>query len=305
MTLVPTAASDDRPAWLEARRRGVTATDVAKIGGGGGAATLRRILADKRGELATWRGNDSTRHGTAREPHIAAWVEQQSRAGRFGSGALIPSNGLYAHPEYSRHLATPDGVSEDWDFFRELVEIKTTVDEWKTIPRSYLRQVWWQQHVCGAERTLVVWERRDAQFRPLDLEPQWRWVKRDQREIDQLIIAADRLLELMAETPLADPVMDALITAYLDQQHRVDQAQEILDAFEKRIREQLGDTPTTVMGSRGDLTFSHTTSRRFSMSAFQADHPMQYELYKRPAAGTRLTITPVKLPALKAEEAAA
>ena len=38
----------------------------------------------------------------------------------------------------------------------QLCEIKTTNKSWRSIPRSYMRQVWWQQHVLGAERTLAV-----------------------------------------------------------------------------------------------------------------------------------------------------
>ena len=58
------------------------------------------------------------------------------------------------------HLATPDGLRER-DGILELCEIKTTVTKWRGFPRHYLRQIWWQQYVLGAERTLVVWERHE------------------------------------------------------------------------------------------------------------------------------------------------
>ena len=63
-----------------------------------------------------------------------------------------------------------------------LCEIKTTNKSWRSIPRTYLRQVWWQQHVLGAERTLVVWEEHDG-FVPVDDEPRSAWVDRDEAEI--------------------------------------------------------------------------------------------------------------------------
>ncbi len=46
-----------------------------------------------------------------------------------------------------------------------------------------MRQIWWQQHVLGAERTLVAWEQHDG-FVPLHDEPRCQWIERDadQRE---------------------------------------------------------------------------------------------------------------------------
>ena len=64
---------------------------------------------------------------------------------------------------------------------------------WRSIPRSYLRQVWWQQYVLGAERTLVVWERHDD-FVPVHADPECRWVDRDENEIHRLRVLADQLL---------------------------------------------------------------------------------------------------------------
>lgn len=92
-----------------------------------------------------------------------------------------------------RHLATPDGMRITTDGDIELAEIKTTTKPWRGIPRHYLRQVWWQQYVLGAERTLVVWEQHE-QFRPVG-EPKYRWVDRDDDQIAALVNLADRLLD--------------------------------------------------------------------------------------------------------------
>ena len=73
---------------------------------------------------------------------------------------------------------------------------KTTSSAWTTIPRSYLRQVWWQQYVLGAERTLVVWEQH-RDFVPVGREPQCRWVDRDETQIRSLVELADELLDAL------------------------------------------------------------------------------------------------------------
>ena len=75
-----------------------------------------------------------------------------------------------------------------------LAEIKTTNKAWRSIPRSYLRQVWWQQHVLGAERTLVAWEQHDG-FVPVDDEPRCAWVDRDDAEIAKLVRLATALID--------------------------------------------------------------------------------------------------------------
>ncbi|HRN28163.1 MAG TPA: YqaJ viral recombinase family protein [Terrimesophilobacter sp.] len=177
------ANASDRVAWLRARAAGVTATDVARLSSI--RATL--VVANEKLHGRGFNGNAYTDHGHEREPEIARWVK-----GVYG---IDPSADLF-HAENNRsHLATPDGLRLR-DGRLELAEIKTTTKPWRSIPRNYLRQVWWQQYVLGAERTLVVWEQHDN-FVPVDDEPQCRWVDRDDNEIHQLVALADKLLELL------------------------------------------------------------------------------------------------------------
>lgn len=177
------ARSTDRVAWLRARSGGVTATDVARLSS---ERALRAVAMDKvLGSSFT--GNAYTEHGLAREPEIARWVKSV-----YG---IDPSLDLYRAESNPLHLATPDGIRVHGSQL-ELAEIKTTVKPWRSIPRSYLRQVWWQQYVLGAERTLVVWEQH-RDFVPVEAEPRCRWVDRDDNEIHQLVGLADQLLELM------------------------------------------------------------------------------------------------------------
>lgn len=175
------ARSSDRAAWLRARALGVTATDAARLGTQRSIAT---VAQDKLG-LRGFSGNAYTDHGRAREPHIASWVHDHF--------SLVPSDALFHSVPERRHLATPDCVSDDGS---TLAEIKTTSKALDSIPRSYLRQIWWQQYVLGAERTLFVWEQHAA-FVPVG-PPRHQWVERDESEIEALVVRANRLLELLA-----------------------------------------------------------------------------------------------------------
>ena len=178
------ANATDRVAWLRARSRGVTATDVARLSS---ARALDGVALEKRSGNG-FSGNAYTDHGRAREPEIARWV--------LANHGIAPSSDLYHAHQQPLHLATPDGVSQQGSNLL-LCEIKTTSRLWRSIPRSYLRQVWWQQYVLGADRTLVVWEQHND-FVPVAAEPQVRWVERDDNEIYVLVGLANRLLELMS-----------------------------------------------------------------------------------------------------------
>ena len=173
----------DRMAWMRARARGITATDVAKL------STPRSIAAAAHEKLhgSRFTGNVYTEHGKLREPEIASWVLREYE--------IEPSQALFHAETDLRHLATPDGLAFRGTGVVELAEIKTTNKEWRSIPRQYLRQVWWQQYVLGAERTLMVWERHEN-FVPVG-DPECRWVDRDENEIARLVKLAGDLIDVL------------------------------------------------------------------------------------------------------------
>ncbi|MDO5743692.1 MAG: YqaJ viral recombinase family protein [Micrococcaceae bacterium] len=184
------ADSSNRIAWLRARSQGITATDVSKL------STPRSIASAAWDKLhgSGFGGNPFTDHGRAREPVIAAWVQEN-----FG---IMPSTQLFHAAENHIHLATPDGLGLREHGRVELAEIKTTNKPFKTIPRHYLRQMFWQQYVLGAERTLFVWEPH-TDFVPTHSEPLTRWVERDDTEIGDLISKADQMVQILRERTAA------------------------------------------------------------------------------------------------------
>jgi len=185
-TLRIVADSIDRVAWLRARNQGITATDVAKL------STPKSIVNAAHDKMhgTNFSGNSYTDHGRAREPVIAAWVLEN-----YG---IEPSTNLFRSLLHPRHLATPDGVGVVANGDLHLAEIKTTSKPWRSIPRSYLRQVWWQQYVLGADRTLLVWEEH-LDFVPVAAEPQFRWIERDEDQIAILVGLANALIDNLDE----------------------------------------------------------------------------------------------------------
>jgi hypothetical protein len=188
------ADSRDRVAWMRARSRGITATDVAGLTS---EKSISRAADAKLGGGPRFGGNAYTDHGRRREPEIAAWVA--------ATHGILPSSALFRAEVEHRHLATPDGIAVDAAGRVKLAEIKTTNKPWSGIPRTYLRQVWWQQHVLGAERTLFVWEQHED-FSPIHDEPRCVWIDRDDREIAKLVgLATDLIDELYRRTTGQQP----------------------------------------------------------------------------------------------------
>ncbi len=186
------ADSRDRVAWVRARSRGITATDVASLASPNGITRA----ADAKLMGSGFSGNAYTAHGRVREPEIARWVA--------ATHGIQPSTALFHAVVERRHLATPDGVVVDASGRVTLAEIKTTNKAWRSVPRSYLRQVWWQQHVLGAERTLIAWEQHDD-FVPVGDEPRCVWVDRDDAEIARLVRLATALIDELHRRTAARP----------------------------------------------------------------------------------------------------
>ena len=173
--------SHDRAAGLKARSFGITATDAAHL------CTPRSVASVARAKRNAWRftGNAYTEYGRQREPIIAAWMREH-----YG----IESNTrLFCAATHRRHLATPDGITPLDEPLR-LAEIKTSTRPITALPRTYLRQIWWQQYVLGAERTLLVWEQQEN-FHPLEAVPRVRWIERDDAQIAKMARLADQVLE--------------------------------------------------------------------------------------------------------------
>lgn len=222
------ASSDDRTAWLGARTKGVTATEIAKLAKNFMAAQ-RDIIADKLSP-----GTDdlshipAVRYGQIREDDIAAWIKDHFN--------LDGNRTLFHAAGNPRHLATPDGTGTDFAGTLVVAEIKTSKYDLDPKPaRGYFRaksgygdQIQWQMYVVGASKALFVWEQHDDDWsgwpetapKPLYAEPQHRWIERDEARIQELVKIADAFLIALdfaatGEVPLYDDELDTHAVNYL------------------------------------------------------------------------------------------
>lgn len=171
-------------AWLDARRGGVTATQVAKAGSGPGG--FEQAVADYSADFVE-QDNPLMQFGRIWEGPIAMILKDEH--------GIMPNDWLIGHPEQPHHRATPDGLSLDHD---RISEIKTTGKDWNPakLPIQYRRQVQWQLHVTGAVSCVFAWmlrEERDGLLLPGWFEPKVVVIERDEEMIASLIDTADRL----------------------------------------------------------------------------------------------------------------
>lgn len=192
--------SVDEIAWLNARREGVTATEISKLAQGQ-KAQRANILAEKVSGERSFTGNKYTDYGLEREPFISEQLRLQH--------GFTPSDVLFHAVENPRHLATPDGVHVDENGIITISEIKTGKNNLDPegsdfAKTTYMDQMQWQMYVMGPNcvKCLFAWEQHDNVWvlhpdgveRPTSYAVEKAWVLRDQERIDYLVSVADEFL---------------------------------------------------------------------------------------------------------------
>lgn len=286
----------DEAAWLAARRKGVTATEVAQLEKNG-AGYRQTLLQEKRNGERNFFGNAYTAWGLEREPVIAEWV--QKTFGHWPSDALIHA------PNNVRHLATPDCLY--WrDGIITIAEIKTS-KHWLEpgteafLQSPYMAQVQWQMMVAGDDvmECLFVWEVREGN--PGDFKPGERghaWIEREQGHIDELVGIADRFLEELDNGSTDDPADYAeLVRERVDIDARIARLMEKRAGVDAEIVARIGDRSQFAISTPfGKVSWSTPKpSERFDSTAFKAAQPDVWrEFVKLSQSKPSLRITPAK-----------
>ena len=187
--------SRNREAWLEARRFGVTATEVARAATPAG---FKQALAARHGFGEEITVTSAMQFGLDQEPKIMRVV-------KFIHGVL-PNDWLISSETDWRYLATPDGLSVD---HQRIAEVKTgSNSEYATkIPIHYRRQMQWQLFVTGAKECVYAYMLRvDDPWgvcSPAWVQPKITIVPRDEAMISGLVRVADQLLIAANDMELA------------------------------------------------------------------------------------------------------
>jgi hypothetical protein len=289
------ADSNDRTAWLAARRTGVTATDVARIASGKRNEVMREKLSTTESSF----DNKYMKWGRDREAFIAAILEE-----RTGVSHNVV---LFRSEANARHLATPDGVGTVDGQVVYTSEIKTSKhnlhpdsDAFKK--SGYYDQIQWAMYVIGATSCAFAWEQHHDDWNP-DPTPyplEVVWIQRDQLRIVELVLMADQFLYELDnfDQGEADGLED-LVHAIIEAQKGADEASKVVDILKDALREQIGDvTDFTAETKYGRVTLSTPKpTERFDSKSFKEANPALYSEFitvSEPARPT-LRITAAKV----------
>ncbi|WOH94944.1 YqaJ viral recombinase family protein [Corynebacterium urealyticum] len=286
--------TESREQWLEARRRYVTATEVAQLVRRGQDYwdELREIKAGERA-ASDISNLPAVRHGREREALIAPYV-QGLEEGMVPNGDLYVRNGRYA--------ATPDLVGDGI-----VGEIKTIKDTrlaklqsargWPT--GQYYDQVQWQLFVTGAIACIFAWEPYedwDGELVPREDMREHTTIHRDDLRINQLREVADAFLDGRGvDIPTEVQVLLSQLRDVRKEKEHI--AQPILDR-EKQILDEIKQLAGGKAASwdSGDIRVSVSApgeSRRFDKKKLFADNPQlaesDYVTVSRTAPRVRVT----------------
>jgi putative phage-type endonuclease len=286
----------DRDEWLEWRRAGIGASDVAGILGISPWSSPYSVWADKVGLTEHSDPTEAMEMGLALEPTIAHLFH--TRTGLYLLGAQTRCE----HPELPWARATLDGYcgeseSTPFDLALGNVESKTTADgpaRWEeAIPDHYAAQVQWQMFVTGAERTwvAVIHAAFGLAFRVYEVE-------RDDNDIAFIVDAVTAFWNDHVETgipPEADgsaATTDALHSLPVDPDAVVElddvadllnqrrslkadekATEEALAAVDNRIRAAMGEATEGYIDGELAVSWRPQERRSLDAKALKADHP--------------------------------
>ena len=298
VTLLERIAADknkDEAAWFEARRRGVTATDIAQLEKGG-AAVRAKLLAEKRSGERTFFGNAYTAWGLEREPVLAEWAHDH-----FGH---VASDVTFHAPDNVRHLATPDLLHLK-DGLVTIGEIKTskhdlTVGSPAFVDSHYMAQMQWQMYVIGDDvmECLFLHELRlgdPGEF--VAGQMGHAWVERDNGHIAELVALADEFLDELDAEPDDPNDYSELVRERIAIDNRIADLQSKRGAVDAQILARIGDrNQFAITTPFGKVSWSTPKpSERFDSTRFKAEQPDVFKDYlKLTQAKPSLRITAIK-----------
>lgn len=313
-----TVAEDPEQAWLERRRRGIGASEVAAIVGLSPWDSPMSVWLDKIGRT----DNDETeamRWGKLLEDPIATAFEQDT--GLFVGNQQAEKE----HPDRPTHIATLDGLVYDTHHRGRqgaeplgVLESKFTGDApWAEgeIPDHYACQGQWQLHVTGLDRGWFAALHRAfgrVQFKIYEF-------KRDQHVIDLLAAAADQFWAEYVEAGVMPPAdgspatADALKVIYpfhvagseveierslLDEWHKAKkaakEAEAALELAAQQIKQLMEDNETATVDGRPAFTWKASDTERLDAEAIRTRFPWVGANTTKTTTSRRFLAKPIK-----------
>lgn len=141
----------DKEAWLEARKKYVTASEISSVLGNNPYKTVQELYLDKIGLEVPIPDNKHLQRGRYYEPLIIEkWAREEAGNAKYRTGL-----GLLASLQYPWLACTPDAVAR-YSNETVLLEVKCPNKMFSTPPAHYVSQVQLQMLVTGIKRAFLV-----------------------------------------------------------------------------------------------------------------------------------------------------
>ena len=286
--------TESREQWLDARRRYVTATEVAQLVRRGQDYwdELREVKAGQR-TAPDISNLPAVRHGRGREALIVPYMQSLEEG-------MVPNEDLYVRND--RYAATPDLVGDG--IVGEIKTIKgkrlaklQTAKGWPT--GQYYDQVQWQLFVTGAIACIFAWEPYedwDGELVPREDMREHITIHRDEERIKALQEVADAFLDGRGvDIPTEVQVLLSQLRDVRKEKEHI--AQPILDR-EKALLDEIKQLAGGKAASwdSGDIRVTVSApgeTKRFDKKKLFADNPQlaesDYVTVSRTAPRVRVT----------------
>lgn len=229
-------ATTDRDAWLAARQKTITATDIAAIVGLHPYETARTVYLRKTGQADEKEQSEAMYLGTKLEPMIAE-IYAEKNGLVFGED-IVPT-GFMTAKDNPRHGATPDFLIKPTD---TLLETKWAgpnaarnfgAEGTDETPAHYLLQVQWQLHCSGKAKAVLTVLTAYGKIKSFTIE-------RDDELIRRLVFRANLFIGEYLDSQLPPPISGSEVdTALLASQWQAQDGKMIVAdyALEEKIAE--------------------------------------------------------------------
>lgn len=293
----------DRSSWLDARRKGLGASDIPALLGLSSFTSPWSLWADKVGLLPSDEQTERQELGHDLEPILAKRFTRRTGLYIAGEQALITSQ------EHPWAMATVDGfVIPGPD--RNHIDDAIGVAEWKSdggpigtwrngVPERIQAQIQWQLYCSGLPTAWAGVFHSGFRFEVYE-------VPRDDEDITFILERAERFWTEHVMTGEPPPIdgsdATAAAIASIYPQHEAGKAVELdptdlqlrdvtkelvkmhkehLAEVENRIRERLGDAEIGAVDGQPVLSYRAQERRGIDLDALRRDHPAIAETYSK------------------------
>lgn len=291
----------DKNKWLDKRKGGVSATDIAAISGLNPYKTIYDVFLEKLDLVEPTPDNPHMRRGRRMEPVLAEDYEEET-------GFVTFSPGLLRNPEKPLAIGTPDRLVIDPANPLEGgkpnhgLEIKTAgirqLNRWgepgtDEVPEEYLVQCQWYMlitgltrwdlivSIAGEEPQIYEITRNDTLIQQLYERAEAFWYEhvlpKIPPNVDESESAAKMLAQFYSKADEdiieSDAIIDNLVTNLQRQRQFLKVAEDNVRYYENQIKSLIGDHEG-VQGEWGRITWKKTKGRTdFDKKRFMAERP--------------------------------